>query len=183
MGTHVERARERVTENPLWIVVALVVVAAGGALVAIAVSRSDKSNASTLVATALPARTTVSALPVIGAQNGVLPTVVTTLPTSPPSAPTATTLTRWTLADGYTLVLSTVPRASGRATALQIAKRALDQGLPAVGVVDTNDYSGLQAGSFLVFSGVYTSSGDASTHVAQAKQAGFASAYPLRITR
>jgi hypothetical protein len=182
MGTHVQLLRERLSESSFWTVLALLVVAAAGALVAIAASRNAKNDTSTLVATELPARTTTPVVPVLGATNGAT-TLVTTATTPAPTAPTSTTLTRWTLADGYTVVLSTVPRKTGRATALQIAKRALSQGMPSVGLIDTGGYTSLEAGSYLVFSGVYSASADAAAHVPQAKQAGFASAYPLRITR
>ena len=182
VGTRVDLLRERLSENSFWAVLALLVVAAVGALVAIAAARNGKSETSMLVATNLPARTTAPVIPVLGATGGT-PPVVTTATTPAPTPPTEPTLTRWTLADGYTVVLSTVPRKTGRATALQIAKRALTQGMRSVGLINTGEYSSLPADSYLVFSGVYRSSGEAAAHVSDAKRAGFASAYPLRITR
>ena len=79
--------------------------------------------------------------------------------------PRPTALTEWTSADGYTLVLATIPLANGRASAVQIAKQALAQGLPDVGVIDTRQFSGLAPGYFAVFSGVYQSNADAAAHI------------------
>jgi hypothetical protein len=168
----------------VWTVLAVLVLAALGALIAIAVSRGDDGGTQTVVATRLPARTTVTTVPVFGTG----PTVTTALPvvtaTTPlPTAPGTTTLTKWSVADGYTLVLASVPNANGRASAVQIARRALDQGLPDVGILDSSMFSGLQPGFFVVFTGVYTSNADASARLQEAKTAGFTAAYVRRITR
>ena len=94
-----------------------------------------------------------------------------------------TTLTEWTSADGYTLVLASIPLANGRASAVQIAKQALAQGLPDVGVIDSRQFSGLHPGYFVVFSGVYQSNADAAAHIDRAQQAGFVAPYARRVTR
>lgn len=182
--TRVEAFRERYSRSLVWPILAVLVLAALGALVAIAVSRGDDGT-STLVATRLPARTTVPRRPIFGTETvatTVLP-IVTTTPQPGTAAPKATTLTEWTVADGYTLVLASVPRANGRASAVQLAKRALAAGLPAVGVLDTNDFSGLHPGYFVVFAGVYKSNSDAAAHMSQAESAGFTAPYARRITR
>jgi len=176
--------RDRFSGSLVWPLLGVLVLAALGALVAIAVSRGDDGT-STLVATRLPARTTVPKRPIFGTETvatTILP-IVTTAPPPPTTGATATTLTEWTVADGYTLVLASVPRANGRASAVQIAKRAIAAGLPAVGVLDTKDFSGLQAGYFVVFTGVYTSNSDAAAHITQAETAGFTAPYARRITR
>jgi hypothetical protein len=176
--------RERFSGNSVWPVLAVLLFAALGALVAIAVSRGDDGGR-TLVATKLPPRTTVPRVPIFGTETTattVLPVVTTTPPPATTTA-TRTTLTEWTVPDGYTLVLASVPRANGRASAVQIAKRALTQGLAGVGVLDSNDFSGLHPGYFVVFSGVYQTNADASSHITQARTAGFAAAYARRITR
>jgi hypothetical protein len=176
--------RDRFSGSLVWPLLGVLVLAALGALVAIAVSRGDDGT-STLVATRLPARTTVPKRPIFGTETvatTILP-IVTTAPPPPTTGATATTLTEWTVADGYTLVLASVPRANGRASAVQIAKRALAAGLPAVGVLDTQDFSGLQPGYFVVFTGVYTSNSDAAAHITQAETAGFTAPYARRITR
>jgi hypothetical protein len=177
--------RDRFSGSAVWPLLGFLVLAALGALVAIAVSRGDDGTR-TLVATRLPARTTVPRPPIFGTETvatTILP-IVTTAPSPPTTTkPTGTTLTEWTVADGYTLVLASIPQANGRASAVQIAKRALAAGLPAVGVLDTKDFSGLQPGYFVVFTGVYTSNSDAAAHVTQAETAGFTAPYARRITR
>lgn len=183
-GAHLRApAREpRIRAGAPGAVLAVVILAALGALVAIAVSRGS-STRTIVVATSLPARTTVRLAPVLGT---VAVTVTTTPPvttSAPRPLPGATALTSWTLPDGYTVVLASVSSASDRATAVQIAKHALAQGLSQVGVIDSKDFSGLAPGFFVVFSGVYASEAEASQHLAQAKRAGFAAAYARHVTR
>jgi len=163
----------------------VLLLAALGALVAIAVSRGDDGTR-TLVATNLPARTTVAKRPIFG----TAPTATTALPvipTPPPppatGTPRATTLTEWTVPDGYTLVLASIPEANGRASAVQIAKRALAQGLTEVGVLDSKGFAGLHPGYFVVFSGIYQTNAEAATHIRQAETAGFVTPYARRVTR
>jgi len=159
----------------------LLVLGAAGAIAAVAVGRSGGNE--TLVATrvrrvAAPAPT--PSLPVLPA------TTVTALPPTLP-APTTTqstsTLTAWTLSDGYTVVLVSLPRANGRARAEEEARLAIAKGLSDVGVLDSNEFSGLASGYFVVFSGVYRTGAEADDHLAAADAAGFHSAYERHITR
>jgi len=163
-------------------VLGIVVLAALGALVAIAVSRGGSTN-KTVVATSLPARTTIRLAPVLGTLAAPVASVPVVTTSAAPPVQAATTLTPWTLPDGYTVVLASVTSASGRATAEQIAKHALAQGLSEVGVINSKDFSGLAPGYLVVFSGAYSSEADASQHLAQAKTAGFAAAYARHVTR
>jgi hypothetical protein len=172
--------RTRYSGNAVLPILAVLLVAALGALVAIAVSRGDDGT-STLVATNLPARTVVPRVPIFGTQT-ILPTLPVVTTTLPP-ATNATTLTDWTVSDGYTLVLASIPAANGRASAVQIAKHALAQGLTDVGVIDTSVFSGLAPGFFVVFSGVYDSTAAAAAHIREAEAAGFAAPYARRVTR
>jgi hypothetical protein len=181
--TRTQAFRERYAGS-VWPLLGVLVLAAVGALVAIAVSRGDEGR-TTLVATNLPARTTVPKVPIFGTET-IATTTLPVITTAPPPATTvskATTLTEWTVPDGYTLVLASVPQANGRASAVEIAKRALAQGLTEVGVLDSRDFSGLQPGYFVVFSGIYKSNADASAHVSAAQTAGFTSPYARRVTR
>ena len=180
-----DRVRERLAANPLWTGLALLVLAALGALVAIAASRGG-STRQTVVATNLPERTTArTAPPVVGTLTAPVTTAprTTTSKPPPPAGPTSTTLTHWTLSDGYTLVLASVPKDNGRATAVEVAKRALSQGLPSVGILDSRDFAGLHPGYFVVFSGVYSSNAEASRHLSGATAAGFSAAYARQVTR
>jgi hypothetical protein len=182
--TRIQALRERYSGSVVWPLLAVLVLAALGALVAIAVSRGD-DGPRTLVATRLPVRTTVPRQPIFGTETTAT-TILPRITIAPPPTTTAakvTTLTEWTVADGYTLVLASVPLANGRASAVQIAKRALAAGLPAVGVLDTKDFSGLHPGYFVVFTGVYESNAAAAAHISQARTAGFTAPYARRITR
>jgi hypothetical protein len=170
--------------NPAWPILALLILAALGALVAVLVSRAGGER-ETLVATHLPARTVVQRRPIFGTETVVQTTAPPVVNTTPPPTtvpPRETTLRRWSAADGYTVVLASIPRANGRSSAVELAKRALAKGLPAVGVLDTKDFTSLHPGYFVVFSGFYRSSASASAHVSQAEAAGFP-AYARRITR
>jgi hypothetical protein len=182
--TRLQAARNRYPGGSVWPLLGVLLLAALGALVAIAVSRGDDGKR-TLVATNLPARTTVPRVPIFGTAPIVTttPPVVTLAPPPTTTAPNVSTLTKWTLTDGYTLVLASVPRANGRATAVQIAKRALAQGLPEVGVLDAKEFSGLHPDYFVVFSGVYKSNASAAAHISEAESAGFTSPYARRVTR
>jgi hypothetical protein len=182
------RYRDRLERNPLATALVVVVLAALGALVAIAASRGSSTTNETLVATNLPARTTVRAAPpVIGTlaapPTTAPPATTTAPPATPPARPAATKLIRWSTPNGYTLVLASVPSDNGRATAVEIAKRALSQGLPEVGILNSQDFAGLHPGYFVVFSGVYASNADASSHLRQATAAGYAAAYARQVTR
>lgn len=182
--TSFDGLRTRYRPNPALVALVLLILAALGALVAVVVSRGGVER-ETFVATHLPARTVVQRRPIFGTDTVVpttVPPVVTT--TAPPTtaSPRATTLRRWSAADGYTVVLASIPRANGRSSAVQVAKRALAKGLATVGVLDTKDFSSLHPGYFVVFSGYYRSNATASAHVSQAEAAGFP-AYARRITR
>lgn len=182
--TRSARLHDRLARNHLGTALAVLVLAALGALVAIAASPGGSSE-QTLVETSLPARTTVLAAPVLGTLTSPPTTAPppTTAAPPPPAGPASTTLTRWTLRDGYTLVLASVPKDSGRATAVQIAKHALTLGLRSVGILDSKDFAGLHPGYFVVFSGVYPSIGKATQHLSQATAAGFSAAYARQVTR
>ena len=176
--------RTRYRANPALAALLLLILAAFGALVAVLASRGGVER-ETFVATHLPPRTVVQRRPIFGTDTVVptiVPPVVVTTPPPTTGSPRATALRRWSAADGYTVVLASVPRANGRSSAVQVAKRAVAKGLPTVGVLDTKDFSSLHPGYFVVFSGYYRSNASASAHVSQAETAGFP-AYARRITR
>jgi hypothetical protein len=183
--TRAQALWNRYPGDSVWPILAVLLLAALGALVAIAVSRGD-DGPQTLVATNLPARTTVRRVPIFGtapAATTVPPIVPTVAPPPTTTGPKTTTLTTWTLADGYTLVLASIPQSNGRASAVQIAKQALAKGLPQVGILDSKDFAGLHPGYYVVFSGVYESNAEAAQHVSQAETAGFTSPYTRQVTR
>ena len=184
LPTRAQGLRNRYPGESVWPVLAVLLLAALGALVAIAVSRGDDGR-ETLVATNLPARTTVPRRPIFGTLPAATPAppVVTTVapPTATTSGPRTTTLTKWTLAEGYTLVLASIPKANGRASAVQIAKQALAKGLPEVGILDSKDFAGLHPGYYVVFSGVYGSLAQAQ-RAATSAASRYANAYARQIT-
>jgi hypothetical protein len=173
--------------NPLWSALAILVLGALGALAAIVAAQRD-SGRETLVATNLPARTVVQTPPVVGTLAAGAPSTIAPVPTTPapPSAankPKVSTLTEWTASDGYTIVLASIPSANGRANAEAFAKQALAKGLLHVGVLDSQNFSSLHPGYFVVFSGFYRSNGAAASHISQVEAAGLGPAYARRITR
>jgi hypothetical protein len=124
------------------------------------------------------------------------PTVTTgPLPNAPgsPSTPSATTptpaknpnaLATWPAnKSGYTLVLESLPTASGRAAALARARQAKRKGLDDVGVLTSADYSSLHAGYYVVFAGIYGSASEASAAIGTARAHGFPDAFERQITR
>jgi hypothetical protein len=168
-------------ENWVWPVLILLVLGTLGALTAVVVARGGDTE--TTVATRVrlvhlvrkPAPTT---------------TVAPTRPpaTAPPiAAPSArasrrSALTAWPQADGYTVVLESVPAADAT-TARQAARRALAKGLSPVGIIDSKGFASLAPGYLVVFTGVYDSAASAAAHIADARRAGFQSAYERRVSR
>jgi hypothetical protein len=63
------------------------------------------------------------------------------------------------------------------------ARAASRAGLPQVGVLDSGQYSSLHPGYFVVFSGIYSSRGQADAAQAAAADKGFRLAYSREITR
>jgi hypothetical protein len=115
-----------------------------------------------------------------------------TLPTAPepttstPSKPTAPTNGRYTWPanrNGWTIVLVSYPKTTGRTAATATAARAAHAGLTQVGLLDSSRYASLQPGYYVVFTGVYASRSDADASVQTARQAGFGGAYSRQIAR
>ena len=84
---------------------------------------------------------------------------------------------------GYTLVLESLPLSAGHSAAVARARQAKGHGLPDVGVLVSAQYSSLHPGYYVVFSGIYGSSSEASAAVSSAHAKGFAGAYQAHITR
>ena len=86
-------------------------------------------------------------------------------------------------ANGWTIVLVSYPKTTGRPSALQTAARAARARLHQVGLLDSSRYASLQPGYFVVFTGIYPAKADADAAVATARQAGFGGAYSRQIAR
>jgi hypothetical protein len=81
-------------------------------------------------------------------------------------------------------VLESIPASSdGRTLAIERARSAARAGLPSVGVLQSSRYSSLHPGYYVVFSGIYSSNGQASGALAAANAKGFSAAYVRQITR
>jgi hypothetical protein len=165
----------------VWPVLLLLVLGTLGALAAVAVARGDETE--TVVATRVrvvhlvrrPAPTTTALVPTRPAN--VEPLVQPTV-----RARNRPALIQWPRADGYTVVLESV-RATDAATARQAARRALAKGLTHVGIIDSRRFSSLAPGFLVVFTGVFDSAASAAGHIAEARGAGFQSAYEREISR
>jgi hypothetical protein len=177
----------------IWPVLLFLVLAVAGATAAIVLSDAGAGN-NTIVATqggaphsptTAPPTTTV-ALPSVPSGTPTGPPVT---PTAPPpattTAPRPGALTAWPAGEsGYTVVLESIPAGSGgHSLALERARSASRAGLPQVGVLDSAFYSSLHPGYFVVFSGIYSSRGEADRAQAAANAKGFEAAYVRQITR
>jgi hypothetical protein len=134
--------------------------------------------------TTAPETATVT-LPSLSTQTaGGPPVTPTTPPPATSTAPAPGTLTAWPAGQsGFTVVLESLPSSSGRSLALARARAASRAGLPQVGILDSSRYSSLHPGYYVVFSGIYTSRGQAEAARAAAADKGFRLAYAREITR
>lgn len=175
-----------------WRLLLGLVIAVAGATAAIVLADAGAEN-KTIVATeggsphtptTAPETATVT-LPGVSTQTSTGPPVT---PTAPPpattTAPAPGSLTAWPAGrSGFTVVLESLPASSGRSLALERARAASRAGLPQVGVLDSSRYSSLHPGYYVVFSGIYSSRGQAESARAAAAEKGFRLAYSREITR
>jgi hypothetical protein len=83
--------------------------------------------------------------------------------------------------DGYTIILKSVPTSQGRSQADAAAQRAISNGLTQVGVLNSSDYSSLNAGYWVTFTGIYDTQSQANTALPNARSKGFPTAYTRRV--
>lgn len=161
----------------VWVSLLLLAVAIGGAAVAIAFGGSSSSAAAT---------TSIAPAPHLAL------TITGTPATTPKArkgkrapAPRATGRgTAWPAdRNGWTIVLFSYPKTTGTDAAQATAARAAHAGLPEVGVLDSGRFSSLHPGYYIVFSGVYSTSGEAEAALRSARASGFSSAYTRQISR
>jgi hypothetical protein len=173
-----------------WRVLLGLVIAIAGATAAIVLTDAGAEN-KPIVATEGGAVHTPTTAPETATVT--LPSVSTapgppSTPSNPPppttTAPAPGSLTSWPAGQsGFTVVLESIPTSSGRSLAVSRARAASRAGLPQVGVLDSGRYSSLHPGYFVVFSGIYTSGGQAEAARAAAAEKGFQLAYSREITR
>jgi hypothetical protein len=181
-------------ESPLWLWAALaallLVALIAGAIVAIAATDEQAGKASSIPVVSTNPTTTdtvgiITQPPTFTINPGTTTTAptTTTLPTTTQATTTTATttgaLTTWPPGkDGFTIVLRSVPKSEGRGPAEAEARRAMNRGLPQVGVLDSSDYSSMVAGYYVVFSGVYDTKAQALNGLQTAR-----SSYPLAYVR
>jgi hypothetical protein len=174
-----------------WRVLLGLVIAIAGATAAIVLADAGAENKPIVATegggpvhapTTAPETATVT-LPSVSTAAGP-PSTPSTPPPPTTTAPAPGSLTSWPAGQGgFTVVLESIPTSSGRSLALSRARAASRAGLPQVGVLDSGRYSSLHPGYFVVFSGIYTSRGQAEAARAAAAEKGFQLAYSREITR
>ena len=188
-------------DSPAWLwaaLVALFLVALAGTVLALVLTHDD--NKGTAVVSVKPTTTPIGTQ-FTGATSTTLPGTLTIGPatgstslsiatftsTTATTTPTTTAATSGTISwpsgrSGYTIVLESDPVAQGRSKPNAAAQRALDAGLPQVGILNSSKYSSLNPGYYVVFTGVYGSQSRAASHLATARSAGFPLAYVRQVS-
>ena len=185
-------------ESPVWLWIALgallLVALAAGAIVALAATEDEEgapAGASSQVTTTLPITTPPVTLDTLTGESTITippPTTTTatttTLPTTSTQGTTTTpsTIISWPAGtDGYTIVLKSTPTAQGRGPADAAAQQAINAGLRQVGVLSSSEYSSLNPGYYVTFTGVYTTESQAEGALPNARSKGFPTAYVRRV--
>jgi hypothetical protein len=168
----------------MWPSLVALLVAIGGAAVAIAVTERGEPTANAVfnvpatVSVRSPTPVTTPATTAATRATGTLPT-----PSEPGTAAARNGRLAWPQNEnGWTVVLTSYPKDSGRPAALATADKAA-KGLQRVGILDSGGFASLQPGYLVVFAGIYPSQADADAAVPTARQAGFRAAYTRQISR
>jgi hypothetical protein len=184
----------------IWPVVFGLVVAVLAATVAIVTTRNSHSAAKTIVATTetAPTETTTTPSPPSTATGTeptgtegteTTPTTTTTTPTETAPTTTETTPTQTTPSGpvkwprgktGFTVVLASLAHSDGLPSARKTVQKAIGAGLTDVGVLNSDNYSSLRAGYYVVFSGIFDTLDEAKGNLSTA-QGTFPQAYTRRI--
>src|SRR5262245_61612086 len=186
--------RQRIPWYPgdwIWPVLGLLIVAALAAAIAIIATTGNESSTKTTAGTGpLPGNT---AGPPPPAETDTTTTGTETTPTEtglttteevpPPPPPPPQELIEWPPGqNGWTIVLVSAPQSSGRAAAAREGQKAIDAGLTDVGVLNSDEFSSLHPGYFVVFSGIYDSQSEARGGLDAAKGT-YPQAYVRQITQ
>jgi hypothetical protein len=135
-------------------------------------------NATTPIITVVKSHTTTA--------PGVTTSLATpSTPATTPAKPRSNALSEWpaSKSSGYTIVLASLPAASGRSEPTALAHKALLAGLTQVGILDSKRFASLHPGYFVVFSGIFDSYASASAALSQAHANGFNAAYVRQVSR
>jgi hypothetical protein len=188
-------------ESPVWLWIALValllVALAAGAIVALAATDDDEpAGAASSSEGAIPVGPPTGPITIdtlTGESTITIPPITTTtfptfststtFPTSTMTTSTTTTGGSGTIqfwppnTDGYTVVLKSTPVSEGRGPAESSAQQALNAGLPEVGILDSSNFSTLNPGYYVTFTGVYDTQNEAENALPRARSSGFPTAY------
>jgi predicted nucleic acid-binding Zn ribbon protein len=151
----------------VWASLGALLIAAGGAAVAVGATRENDGQAT---------RTVVALSPLKPAPKAARPAT----PRAAAAGKASSRLVAWPASGGYTIVLASLPLKRGIGPAKAIAARAVRRGFPQVGILVSTGYSGLQPGYYVVFTGVYDSIEEAQGEI-PAAAARFPSAYARQI--
>jgi hypothetical protein len=167
----------------VWVSLLTLAVAAAGAAAAIAFGGGTTSEAATTAVAPAPHR--LPGVTTAGLPAAPEPGASTRPKTTPAQAPSAANgRLAWPAGrNGWTIVLFSYPLTSGTAAAFATSSRAAHSGLPEVGVIDSGQFSSLHPGYYIVFSGVYSSAGEAEAALRSVRASGFSSAYTRQISR
>jgi hypothetical protein len=203
-GTYVRREIWS-RDSPVWLWAALaallLVALVAGAIVAVAAAGDDEPEGSPVVTAGSGTTDTIGTLdtaptltfgttaPTTTAPpTTTLPPTTTIQPTTTITTTTPTTtggsgaIISWPAnRDGYTVILRSTRTSEGRGEADAAAQRAINAGLPEVGVLNSSDYSSLNPGYYATFTGVYDSQQEAENALPRARSAGFPLAYVRRV--
>ena len=186
-------------DSPIWLWAALaallLVALVSGAVVALAATDDGKSSEP---GTSIPV---VSTAPSTTSTVGVVttpPTITINPPTTTLGTTTFSTTTFGTTTfgatttgstvtwppskDGFTVVLKSVPTSNGRSQAEAAADKARTNGLSQVGVLNSSDFSSLNPGYYVTFSGIYDSVSQAIAALSNARSKGFPTAYVREVS-
>ena len=186
-------------DSPIWLWAALaallLVALVSGAVVALAATDDGKSSEP---ATSIPV---VSTAPSTTSTVGVVttpPTITINPPTTTLGTTTFSTTTFGTTTfgttttgsnvtwppskDGFTVVLKSVPTSNGRSQAEAAADKARTNGLSQVGILNSSDFSSLNPGYYVTFTGIYNTESQASAALPNARSKGFPTAYVREVS-
>jgi hypothetical protein len=181
-------------DSPIWLwaaLLALLLVAlVAGAIVAVAATRNGDNEAGPSIPVVSTSPSTTDTVGIITQPPTVTinPPTTTFAPTTTLSTTTTTPTTTSTAnvtwpagKDGYSIFLKSVPTSEGRSQADAAADRARSNGLTQVGVLNSSDFSSLNAGYWVTFTGIYDTESQADSGLGNARSKGFPTAYVRRV--
>jgi hypothetical protein len=186
-------------DSPIWLWAALaallLVALVSGAVVALAATDDGKSSGpSTSIPVVSTAPSTTSTVGVVTTP----PTITINPPTTTLGTTTFSTTTFGTTTfgttttgsnvtwppskDGFTVVLKSVPTSNGRSQAEAAADKARTNGLSQVGILNSSDFSSLNPGYYVTFTGIYDTESQANAALPNARSKGFPTAYVREVS-